>query len=335
MEILQNISLKQYNTFRLEAKAEYFVEISSEKELIELFYNQEETGKYIVIGNGSNIIFSQDFDGIVIKNKLKGIKVEYNSDERILLEVASGEDFSHFVEYCAINNYCGIENLANIPSSVGASVVQNIGAYGVEIKDVVDNVKYFDPNTKQFGQINNRKIKFDYRDSIFKHDLSHVIITSVTFSLKKKFVANLSYGNLASLIEDKENLTPKQLVDIITNIRNQKLPKVEEYGSCGSFFKNPIVSSSELNTLKKHFENLVCYPTKDKNFFKLSAGQLIDLCGLKDYRQENVGTWKNQALVIVNYGSENPKEILNFAEYIRQFVYKKTKIKLEPEVCIL
>ncbi|MBQ9213615.1 MAG: UDP-N-acetylmuramate dehydrogenase, partial [Bacteroidales bacterium] len=246
MLLYSDFSLTELNTFNLEAKAELYAEISDKSD-IESFVRKR---KYlemprIVLGNGSNIVFSsKSFKGVVLKNSIKGIEVLEENEEQIVVKVASGEDFDSFVEYCVKKRFNGLENLSGIPGSIGGSVVQNIGAYGVEIKDYVQEVEYYDFTDFCFKKINAADCKFAYRDSVFKSVMKDTFITAVTLRLYKKFQPVLGYGNLMERISGINVLTPMILRKVILGIRFEKIPDYKQYGSAGSFFKNPEITKS-------------------------------------------------------------------------------------------
>ena len=337
MLLYSDFSLTELNTFNLEAKAELYAEISDKSD-IESFVRKR---KYlemprIVLGNGSNIVFSsKSFKGVVLKNSIKGIEILEENEEQIVVKVASGEDFDSFVEYCVKKRFNGLENLSGIPGSIGGSVVQNIGAYGVEIKDYVQEVEYYDFTDFCFKKINASDCKFAYRDSVFKSVMKDTFITAVTLRLYKKFQPVLGYGNLMERISGINVLTPMILRKVILGIRFEKIPDYKQYGSAGSFFKNPEITKSASEKLLQQFPMLKTYETEDGKKLKLAAGQLIDLCGFKNIVEDDkVTVAKTNALIMINLGGATGKDIVNFAKKIQKSVKDKFGIKLEPEVVI-
>ncbi len=349
-QILQNISLKSYNTFGIDCTAKNFVEVKTVDELLEVLelVEQENYSSIFILGGGSNILFLKDFDGLVIKNSIRGIekvpKNDKENDENITLYVAAGENWHQFVLFCLENNYGGVENLSLIPGTVGAAPMQNIGAYGVEICNVVERVKVIDRKTKEQIWISNEECQFGYRSSIFKHQAKDkYIIIGVEFNLtKKNHILNTSYGAIQDLLYAKNGLnlqanqipTINQISKAIISIRESKLPNPKEIGNGGSFFKNPEILNSQFEELKKEFPAIVGYPISDE-ITKVPAGWLIEQCGWKGKVVGNTGSHKNQALVLVNYGSAKGEEIWNLAKEIQKSVFDKFRITIEPEINIV
>ncbi|MCQ2975649.1 MAG: UDP-N-acetylmuramate dehydrogenase [Bacteroidales bacterium] len=336
MVFYTDYSLDQLNTFNIKAKAEIFIEISSISDLEGYIRRKKyfERPRFI-LGNGSNVLFTSNFDGVVLKNCLSGIEVLAENEDEISIKVASGENFDNFVQYCAKNRYCGIENLSGIPGTVGASAVQNIGAYGQEASQIIECVEYYNFETCQIENIKAQDCKFEYRSSIFKNELKDkAFIISVTYKLKRKFEACVSYGNLAELLKEYPILTPLIMRRTIIATRNEKIPDFKEFGNAGSFFKNPEITKTIADKLLTKEKDLKTFPIKNGNV-KLSAGQLIDLCGFKGIKEGNVGIAENQALVIINLGNATGKEILTFSKKIAKSVKERFGVKLEPEVCII
>ncbi|PIY11840.1 MAG: UDP-N-acetylenolpyruvoylglucosamine reductase [Flexibacter sp. CG_4_10_14_3_um_filter_32_15] len=347
-QILQNISLKPYNTFGIDCTAKNFIEVKTVDELLEVLklVEQEKFPSIFILGGGSNILFLNDFDGLVIKNSIKGIEKVNNTEneENITLYVGAGEKWHQFVLFCLENNYGGIENLSLIPGTVGAAPMQNIGAYGVEICNVVERVKVIDRKTKEIKWIINDECQFGYRSSIFKHQAKDkYIIIGVEFRLtKKNHILNTSYGAIQDFLysEDTLNLNTNQIPSInqiskaVIAIRESKLPNPKEIGNGGSFFKNPEIPSNQFEELKKEFPTIVGYAVSDE-ITKVPAGWLIEQCGWKGKIVGNTGAHKNQALVLVNYGDAKGEEIWNLAKEIQKSVFDKFGLNIEPEINIV
>ncbi len=337
MLLYSDYLLKDCNSFKINAKADFLIEITSALDLENFarkkkFFNLNR----VVLGNGTNILFTSDFKGVILKNNTKGIEIVFQNDDHVEIKVASGENFDDFVAYCVKNRFCGLENLSGIPGSVGGAAVQNIGAYGAEVSSVVKNVEYFDFESLEIKNIDKKDCNFGYRSSVFKNILENkTFITSVTFVLNKKFSPNIEYGNLAEIFKDVPIITPTMLRRRIIEMRNEKLPDFKTFGNAGSFFKNPELPKAKAECLKSKFPELKFYPSSNEKNVKLSAGQLIDICGFKQTPDPKVGVWENQALVVVNYGNATGRDIVSFEKKIIKAVKEKFSIELEPEVCII
>ncbi len=338
MKILNNISLKPYNSFGIEVNAKYFVDFTTTDEISEILNHvQKNNIPFLIIGGGSNILFTKDFDGIVIKNNLKSIELIKEDDEYYFVKAAAGEVWHHLVLYCIENNFSGIENLSLIPGSVGAAPLQNIGAYGVELKNVFYELEALNIHSKVVETFSVDDCAFDYRESIFKtHLQNQYIILNITIKLKKQPQFNIDYGAIKEELEKMNctNLSAKAISQAVINIRTSKLPNPSEIGNTGSFFKNPIVSESFCHELKKEFPTIPIYTSKN-NQFKIAAGWLIEQCGWKGYRKDDYGCHKKQALVLVNYGNASGKEIFDLSTAIKESVCQKFRIELEREVNIV
>ena len=338
MTIQKNFSLKEFNTFHLEVFAKYFCEINNLDDLNSLiskdqFRNEEK----LVLGGGSNILFTKDFDGIVIKNSMSEVKVISENGDSILIEVGAGYDWDKFVEYTINTGLNGLENLSLIPGTAGASPIQNIGAYGVEVKDVIKSVKGFSLDSLEQKSFSNSECKFGYRNSIFKNELkNNFIVTSVLFKLSKDGKTNSNYEAIKNYLSEKNilDVTPSEVRNAVIEIRKSKLPDPKEFGNAGSFFKNPVISKKEFDVIKYNFPDLNGYQVGDESI-KISAGWLIEKCGLKGKRLGNVGVYEKQALVIVNYGKASGVEILEFSKMIQNEVESKFNIELINEVNII
>ena len=340
MQIHQNISLKPYNTFGIDAKAKHLITIESIEDLDELaelpnLFNKSKPT--LVLGGGSNILFTADYDGLIIKNELKGIELVSEDDDHYYVRCAAGENWHEFVLHCIKNNYAGVENLSLIPGNTGASPMQNIGAYGVETKDVFHQLEAFQLQDKELVVFNNQACEFGYRESIFKKKYKgQFIITSVTFKLNKKPVYNTSYGALQQELEAMGNtgLNIGAISQAVINIRKSKLPDPAIIGNAGSFFKNPSIPNQQFSDLKNQFSNIVGFPANNE-LTKVAAGWLIEQCGWKGYKKGDAGCHEKQALVLVNYGNADGVEILQLSTEIMQSVEEKFGIILQREVNII
>lgn len=337
LQIQENISLKPYNSFRIDVKAKFFAEIFSEDELRSLFQDElVKTQKLIVMGGGSNMLFTHDYDGLVIKISIKGIQSEV-IDDKVMVTAGAGEVWNDFVNYCVEHRFAGVENLSLIPGTVGASPIQNIGAYGVELKDVFESCTAFEIKTGEIKTFNYHDCHFGYRESVFKGALKgQYIITSVTFRLSAVPKINTSYGAIETELQSRGIVQPT-IADVsaaVSHIRVSKLPDPSTIGNAGSFFKNPVIEKHEFADLVAKHPDVVHYPTADGKI-KLAAGWLIEQCGWKGKVVGQTGTWKNQALVLVNHGQATGVEVYHFSEQIIDSVKSTFGVTLEREVNIL
>ncbi len=331
-----NKNLKDYNTFSLECIAKEYVEFESEGDFALVQDKFRQYGNLLILGGGSNTVFKDKvYEGCVLRVCNKGVEVLEEDENEILLRVAAGEVWREFVLWCCENNYCGLENLAAIYGTVGASPVQNIGAYGVQVSDYVAWVESFDMASGEKKKTLAKDCLFDYRFSRWKKENKNELIYSVVFRLKKNFTPQLSYAAISKTIEEEQitDLTAQKMCELITQVRNSKLPDVTLLGNVGSFFKNPTVSKAEFERLKELDENMVSFD--DKDGVKLSAAYLIQSCGFKGERFGNVGMHAKQALVLVNYGQAEGKEIVDFANRVIESVYQKFNVRLEIEAHIV
>ena len=338
MKFLHNYNLKNYNTFGLNVKTDHFIDVSSVDELRKvLLKNEFRKDKKFILGGGSNVLFVKDYDGLVIKNSIPGIDIISENDSSAIVEAGAGVIWDELVQFCVDRNLGGIENLSLIPGSTGAAPIQNIGAYGQELKDTFVELKGIFTDSGEEKIFKNLNCKFSYRNSIFKGELKNkFIITSIKLELNKNPKLNTSYKQLGDQLLNQgiSNPTINDIRQTVINIRNQKLPDPKEIGNAGSFFKNPIVAKEKYLNLKKSFPEMINYPI-DENYIKIAAGWLIENCGWKGRRNGNVGTYKKHALVIVNYGNATGDEILDFEMHIKQAVEFKFGIRLENEVNII
>jgi UDP-N-acetylmuramate dehydrogenase len=340
MQIQQNISLKPHNTFGIHVFAQAFANFNSVETLIELIdYTSTKKKPLLILGGGSNILFTKDFDGLVLKNELSGIELLYEDEHCYYVKAAAGVNWHSFVQYCLQHNYVGVENLSLIPGSVGASPIQNIGAYGVEIKDVFYELEAYHIEEKCFIKFSLNDCAFGYRESVFKQSLKNkCIITSVTYKLQKQPTFNISYGAIEQELTQMgvTTISIQAIAQAVINIRNSKLPNPSEIGNAGSFFKNPTISAEALLILKNQFPTIPHYTVANTNnqLYKIAAGWLIEQCGWKGYRKNDAGCYAKQALVLVNYHKASGEEIFDLSEAIIQSVQKKFALNLEREVNI-
>ncbi len=337
LQIQENVSLKNFNTFGVDAKAKYFVEIAHEDELVELFMDaQWQQTERLIMGGGSNMLLINDFDGLVIRLNIRGIEHRINHND-VFVEAGAGEVWNDLVNYCVIHNFAGMENLSLIPGSVGASPIQNIGAYGVELKDVFESCKAFEIATGKFRTFTKSDCKFGYRESVFKDELKgQHIITSVKYHLSLVPQLNLSYGAIEQELTNRGITEPtiKDVSQVVSHIRVSKLPDPSTIGNAGSFFKNPVVATSQFEAVHQNFPNVVHFPAGE-GLVKLAAGWLIEQCGWKGKVVGNTGTWKNQALVLVNHGGATGQEVYRLSSQIIDSVYTKFGVILQREVNII
>lgn len=332
----KNVNLQPYNSFGFNATAKYFVEINDVSELKLLIHSPEfKNEKRLILSGGNNILFTDDiFDGLVILMNNKGMEVIHEDGDDVIVRVQAGEDWPKFVKLMVDSGYYGVENLAHIPGKVGAAPVQNIGAYGMELKDSFLQCHAMNVSTGTTQIFSNEACHFGYRESIFKHELKgQYIITSVDFRLSKKGQLKLEYGNIRSYLNEHgmEHPTLPQLHDAICAIRDAKLPDVQRIGSAGSFFKNPVISDEQFHTLQSNYPEIPHYPDVE-GMVKVPAGWLIEQAGWKGWRDEHVGVYEKQALVLVHYGGGRGEDIVALANKIRASVEKKFGILISPEV---
>jgi UDP-N-acetylmuramate dehydrogenase len=338
MQIQENISLKDFNTFGLNAVAKYFVRVSNQNEVYEVIKSTNfKNTKYFVLGGGSNILLIDNINALVIKNEIKGIEKVKETNEHIYLKVGGGENWHDFVQYCVDKNYAGVENLALIPGTVGASPVQNIGAYGVELKDVFEKLEAINLKECNRAIYTKNACKFEYRNSIFKAEhKNEFLITHVTFKLNKNPVFNLSYGTIIDVINTRFDgiISLKTIFEAVILIRQSKLPDPKVLGNAGSFFKNPEISPTYFENLIEKHPNMPHFKTSDAKV-KIPAGWLIEQCGWKGKVVGNTGAHKDQSLVLVNYGNATGNEIYQLAIEIKKSVYDRFGITIEMEVNVL
>ena len=339
MSVVQEYkSLKAYNSFGIDVRSHYFIEIFTETELVDLLQSAIiHQQKLLVLGGGSNVLFTQDFEGLVIKVSIPGMVSIPGEGSDVIVTSGAGVVWNDLVNYCVDHGYAGLENLSLIPGTVGASPIQNIGAYGVELKDVFHSCKAYEINSGRSRIFSFDDCQFGYRDSVFKNELKNrYIISSVSFKLNRTAQINTRYGAIQDELA-KRNITKPGIADIsnvVAHIRVSKLPDPSTIGNAGSFFKNPIVDKAQFDHLVSRFPDIVSFPV-DIDKIKLAAGWLIEQCGFKGKVVGNTGTWKNQALVLVNHGGATGQEVYSFSEQIIKDVYAKFGVNLEREVNIL
>lgn len=342
MKIYENYSLKKYNTFGVDVAARYFAEVSTVEELIELLKTTHDHGvlnsKPLFLGGGSNVLFTKDYDGFVIKLNLRGISERVLNENEVLVTAMAGENWHEFVMFCLQSGYGGIENLSLIPGNVGTSPMQNIGAYGVEIKDVFENCKVLNLETLETEYFDNAECKFAYRDSIFKNEgKGKYFILEVTFRLTtQNHKIRVDYGAIKDEFARHHVTSPtiQEVSDAVISIRQSKLPDPKVLGNAGSFFKNPTISKSAFEALQKKFPEIAGYAAGE--WVKVPAGWLIEQCGWKGKQIGNVASHHLQALVIVNKtGQAGGAEIFEFSQKIIDSVEDKFGITLEREVNII
>lgn len=335
INILKNHPLRELNSFHVDEWADCIIEFDQKEDLNTIFSQDNAPQKWFALGGGNNILFTQRFEGTLIKPIGKEITIKAQIDDSVIVKAEAGVEWDDLVAWSVEQGLWGMENLSLIPGSVGAAPVQNIGAYGAEAKDVIERVHFFNAEECKHHTLGNAECRFAYRDSIFKHELKgKVIITSVEFRLSKSPRPNLAYGDLSKEVEARGGSKLKNIREAVCAIRQSKLPDTAVLGNAGSFFKNPIVNKSVSEELKRTYENMPIYPLSDAKC-KLAAGWLIDQAGLKGYRKGNVGVHDRQALVLVNLGKAKGAEVIDLAHEVQLAVKQKFGIEIEPEVNIL
>lgn len=338
MEIQNNHSLKPYNTFGIDVSAKYFVEAETVDEIISaLEFVRENQFPLILFSGGSNMLLTHDFDGLVLKLNLKGIELVAEDDDFVEVKVKSGENWHEFVQWTLQQDFGGLENLSLIPGNAGTAPIQNIGAYGVEVKDTMTELSALEISSGNIRKFTNSECKFGYRESVFKSELKNqFIIVDVTFKLTKtNHQLHTEYGAIRSEL-DKLNILNPSIRDVskaVINIRQSKLPDPKDIGNSGSFFKNPVISKSEFEKIREKHPEISAYPSGDE--VKVAAGWLIENAGWKGKRFGDAGVHEKQALVLVNYGNATGQEIYDLSQRIVDDIFEKFGIRLEREVNIL
>ncbi|MGM0581057.1 MAG: UDP-N-acetylmuramate dehydrogenase [Bacteroidota bacterium] len=337
LKFLKSQSLAEYNTFGFDVKADLFIEISTIEEFQELLQSPEwKNNHHLILGGGSNILLTDDFHGLLVVNRILGIEILKEDDKSVTVKCGGGENWHQFVLYTLQHNWGGLENLSLIPGTVGAAPMQNIGAYGVEIKDTFHSLEAINLNTGKLEVFFTEHCQFGYRESVFKHKLKgQYLIASVSFRLDKPnfHQLKLDYGIIKNVLAEKKIEKPsiQDVGDAVIEIRQSKLPDPSEIGNSGSFFKNPIIEASQFEKLKNDFPEIPFYELEEGKI-KLAAGWLIEKAGWKGHKENGVGVHHKQALVLVNYGEGKGKDILNLAKKIQDSIQSKFGIELSPEV---
>jgi UDP-N-acetylmuramate dehydrogenase len=337
MKLQQNIALKPYHSFACEEIASFFTTVSTKEALMEAMdWANENNQPYLILGSGTNILFTQQFNGLVIKMEITGIQKLQETSSELLLQVGAGENWSHFVSYCVQKSWGGLENLSMIPGSVGVAPIQNIGAYGVEVSDHIVSVDAFDTINHQWVTIPKQDCGFGYNTSIFKTEANRYIVCAVQFKLSKQPLLRTNYGAIKSVLHARgiSNPSVESIAGAVIHLRSNQWPDPKILGNAGSYFKNPMITTTQYDQLMIQFSTLMAYPINDHTY-KIAAGWLIEACGWKGVTKDQVGCYKDQVLVIVNYGATKGKTILDFSEGIIQSVKEKFGIVLERAVNIL
>lgn len=337
MKISENIPLAQYTTFKIGGPARFFCIVSSEQELVEAInFAKDKHLRLMVLGGGSNVLISDaGFNGLVVKNEIMGIEIIQETDQYTVAKVGAGEMWDDFVDWSVDKGLYGIENLSAIPGTVGAAPVQNIGAYGAEISDVIEQVRVFDTTTMSFSEMAKDKCGFEYRDSIFKKDKGRYVVSQVVFKLAKTGNINIEYKDVKEYFEKNNKSHELGLSDVreaVVNIRWGKLPDWKLWGTAGSFFKNPVISAERYEELKKKYPELPAWPGSGGRV-KVSAAWILDkICDAKNIKRDNVGVYGKQALVVVAKNGATADEVVGFSRELMDLVLEKTGIKIEAEV---
>lgn len=336
IRLLNNFDLTNYNTFGLHTSAKRFFEFTESDELLVFLQREKLPSDYLIMGGGSNLLFQNDYNGLVIFPNIPGVVEEHEDRNFVYLEAGAGVEWDELVRLSVTYGLGGLENLSLIPGKVGAAPVQNIGAYGVEVKDCVHIVRAIDLETAQRIEFTNDECEFAYRDSIFKNKLRNkVVVTSVVFKLDKFHEFKLEYGALNAEVQKLGEINLQNIRQAVITIRETKLPDHKVLGNAGSFFKNPVINKTVADKLQSDFGKVPVYPVLDSDNVKLAAGWLIDQCGWKGFREKQVGVHEKQALVLVNYGGAKGHEIVRLADQVKTSVFEKFGIMLEPEVNII
>ena len=335
MNIQQNISLKNYNTFGIDVAAKRFVSVDSVYQLQQLIKLEK---NLFLLSGGSNMLLTNNIEKLVVYLDIKGISIDNEDDNFVFITANAGEDWHKFVLWCVENDFGGLENLSLIPGNVGTCPIQNIGAYGVEVKDTITKVQALEIETGKLIEFSNQECNFGYRDSIFKNDVKgKYILTAVSFKLtKKNHKLNTSYGAIETELASKniQKATIKDISEAVISIRKSKLPDPKEIGNSGSFFKNPVITLEHFNRLKEEYPEIPSYQISEDEV-KVPAGWLIEKAGFKGKRFGDCGVHEKQALVLVNYGKASGKEVYNLAKHIQQTIKNQFDINLEIEVNVI
>lgn len=330
----ENYSLKKHNSFGIDSRTRYFAEVDNVNDLITLLKNNPARGlQFMILGEGTNILFVDDFDGMILHPKITGIEITRETDDFIYIRVSAGENWDRFIGWAVKKELGGIENLSLIPGSVGACPVQNIGAYGCEVSEVIEHVETIRVSDGIKKVYQNKSCNFGYRSSIFKTKLQgQVIITHVLFRLSKKPLLKTEYGAISEKLKNYSHPTVSDLREVIIGIRSEKLPDPQKTGNAGSFFKNPVLTGDAFRSFINKYPDAPHFQTEVEDTHKIPAAWLIEYCGWKGKRLGNAGIYEFQPLVIVNYGDATGREIFELSEKIRKDVFSRFNIMLETEV---
>ena len=335
-KLIENYSLKKHNTFGVDVKTRYFYEFSDVREVVTLLKTKKYTHlPMLILGGGSNVLFTRDFEGLILHPNIREMKIIFENNEYTYIKVGAGVRWDDFVDFAVANNFSGVENLSYIPGTVGAAPIQNIGAYGAEVKDVIELVEAVNVNSQRTKIFSNKDCKFGYRTSIFNKELKNkFIITCVTFKLRNDPVINIDYDGLSEEIKKFDTINLFTIREAVINIRKRKLPEAFNLGNAGSFFKNPVVDIKKVKELKREYPYLTSYNVS-KREEKIAAGWLIEQCGWKGKQLGNAGVHKKHSLVLVNYGNATGVEIYSLAQDIKRSVKSRFGISLEEEVKVI
>lgn len=338
MIVKENFSLRNFNTFKINVSARYYAELESAEDILKLKSEKKfQNLPLLFLGQGSNILFTNDYDGLVLRLTSRGMKIVDETNEYVFVNAQAGESWDDLVTFCVDREFYGIENLSLIPGTVGAAPIQNIGAYGVELKDVFDSLEGFDLWKEEKRKFNKEQCRFEYRDSVFKNELKNkFLISNVTLKLRKEKNFNLNYRAFQDFLHNKDlsNISVREISELVKRIRMSKLPDPAKLGSAGSFFKNPEVDKKKFSELKRIHNDLVFFKVENDKY-KIPAGWLIEKCGFRGKKSGKVGTYYRQALVLINLGGASGIEIKKLSEQIQEAVYIKFGIELIPEVNII
>ena len=337
MKLQQDIDLAPYNSFGVSVRAARYAEISSEQDAAELFAdNGVAEGKWLALGDGCNVLFTKDYDGTIVRVADYAIDIESEDSESVTIRVGGGVEWDDMVEWCVEHNLWGVENLSLIPGTVGASPVQNIGAYGAEAADTIVSVEIWDTVESRARSLAAEECHFGYRESVFKHEFKgRALVLAVRFRLSKEANPHLDYGDVRAKVEALGGATLRNIRQAVVEIRRSKLPDHKVIGNAGSFFKNPVVDASVAERIKAEWPEAPTYPTAEEGKVKLAAGWLIDKCGWKGRALGRAGVHDRQALVLVNLGGASAEEVITLANTIREDVASKFGVEISPEVNII
>jgi UDP-N-acetylmuramate dehydrogenase len=337
MKLQQNIILKPYHSFACEEITRFFTTVSTKEALVEAIdWANENNQPYFILGSGTNILFTQQFNGLVIKMEITGIQKLQETSSELLLEVGAGENWSHFVSYCVQKSWGGLENLSLIPGSVGVAPIQNISAYGVEVSEHIICVEAFDTIKHAWVSLPKQDCAFGYRTSVFKKEPNRYIVAAVQFKLSKQPFLRTDYGAIKAVLHERgiRNPSVESIANAVIYLRSKQLPDPKKLGNAGHFFNNPMITTTQYDQLIIQFPSIMAYPIDDHTY-KIAAGWLIEACGWKSVTKYQVGCYKDQVLVIVNYGATKGKTILDFSDAIIQSVQDKFGVLLESAIHIL